>query len=188
MKVVGIVGSARKKGNTEYLTSYTLDAIAAEGLETELIPLAGKDIRPCSACMACQKEETCGIKDDLLPIYFKMKEADGIIMSSPVYVGSMTGLMRSFMERTGFIAVWNNAPFSGKVGGPMVVARRAGAVSTFSAMTLWFQLRGMVVPGSTYWNIAFGLERGDVQKDTEGMKAAYNFGKNMAYVIKKLKA
>jgi len=188
MKVVGIVGSPRKKGNTEYITAHTLDAVTEEGLETELIPLAGKDIRACSACMACQKEETCSIKDDLLPIYFKMKEADGIIMSSPVYVGSMTGLMRAFMERTGFIAVWNNAPFAGKVGGAIVVARRAGAVATFSQMTLWFQLRGMYVPGSSYWNVAFGLERGDVQKDTEGMKAAYNFGKNTAFLIKKLKS
>lgn len=186
MKVVGIVGSPRKNGNTEYLTRYTLDAIAQEGIDTELIPLAGKKINPCTACMACQKEETCSIGDDLLPVYFKMKEADGIIMSSPVYVGSMTGLMRSFMERTGFIAVWNNAPFAGKVGGPLVVARRAGGVATFSQMTLWFQLRGMFVPGSTYWNVAFGLERGEVQNDAEGMKAALNFGKNVAFLIKKL--
>ncbi len=84
MKVVGIVGSPRKNGNTEMLTAHTLKAIAEEGLDTELIPLAGLDIGPCDACDVCRKEERCPIEDDLFPIYLKMKEADGIILASPV--------------------------------------------------------------------------------------------------------
>jgi multimeric flavodoxin WrbA len=188
LKVVGIVGSPRKNGNTEYVTARTLETIAKEGIETELIRLAGKEIKPCTACMVCQKEERCSLDDDLMPVYFKMKEADGIILSTPVYSGSATALMRAFMERTGFIALWNGNCFNGKVGGPLVVARRAGEVITFSQMTLWFQLRGFFIPGSTYWNIAFGLERGDVQRDEEGIKACLTFGKNMAFLMKKLKS
>ena len=88
MKVVAIIGSPRKNGNTEQLAAHTLKAIAEEGIETEIISLAGKDIRPCNACMACSKLEECSIKDDLPPIYQKMKEADGIILASPVYFGS----------------------------------------------------------------------------------------------------
>ena len=118
MKVIGIVGSPRKSGNTETITAHTLKAIAEEGLETELIRLAGLDIRPCNACRACFKEEICSIKDDLWLVYLKMKEADGIILSSPVYFGSCTGLMKALMERTGYISRQGREVFAGKVGAP----------------------------------------------------------------------
>jgi multimeric flavodoxin WrbA len=186
MKVIGIVGSPRVNGNTELLTAHALKAIAEDGLETGLISLAGLDIRSCTACMACQKEERCSIKDDLFPIYLKMKEADGIILASPVYYGSATALMKAFMERTGYISRWNGERFRGKVGGPLVVARRAGKNFTFAQLTLWFQILGFFIPGSTYWNVAVAREKGEVANDTEGMQTALNFGKNMAFLIKKL--
>ena len=97
MKAIGIVGSPRKNGNTELLTTHTLKAIAEEGLDTELIRLSGLEIKPCNACMVCQKEERCPIVDDLFPIYLKMKEADAIILASPVYYGSATALIKAFM-------------------------------------------------------------------------------------------
>ncbi len=186
MKVVGIVGSPRKKGNTEMLTEHTLKAIAEEGLDTELIPLAGLDIRPCNACMVCLKEERCPIKDDLFPIYLKMKEADGIILASPVYYGSATALIKSLMERAGYIASHNGRLFSGKVGGPLVVARRAGHNFTVAELNFWFLITGMVVPGSTYWNVAIGREKGEILGDEEGLRTTRNFGKNVAHVLKKL--
>jgi multimeric flavodoxin WrbA len=163
MKVIAIVGSPRKNGNTEILTSYTLKAIAEEGLDTELVRLAGLDIKPCNACMVCAKEEQCSIKDDLFPIYLKMKAADGIILASPVYYGSATALIKAFM-------------------------RRAGHNFTIAQLTLWFQILGLVVPGSTYWNVAVAREKGEVTNDEEGMKTAWNFGKNIAWVLKKLKS
>ena len=187
MKVVGIVGSPRKNGNTEILTAHTLRAIAEEGLDTELISLAGLDIRPCNACMVCREEERCSVEDDLFPIYLKMKAADGIILASPVYYGSATALIKALIERTGFISRHNGEPFSGKVGGPLVVARRAGHNFTLAQLTLWFQILGMVVPGSTSWSIAFGRDKGQVTDDEEGMKTAWNFGKHLARVVKKLK-
>jgi len=188
MKVIGIVGSPRKNGNTEILTAHTLKAISEEGLDTELIQLAGLKIGPCNACMACQKEEKCSIQDDLFPIYIKMKEADGIILASPVYFGSATALIKALMERTGYISRWNGDTFRGKVGGPLVVARRAGKNFTFAQLTYWFQILGFFVPGSTYWNVAIGREKGEVEHDEEGLKTAWNFGKNMAFLIKKLRS
>ncbi len=187
MKVVGIVGSPRKNGNTEMLTAHTLRAIAEEGLATELIRLAGLDIRPCNACMVCQEEERCSIEDDLFPIYLKMKGADGIILASPVYYGSVTALIKGLMERAGYLARHNGEPFSRKVGGPLVVARRAGHNFALAQLTFWFQISGMVVPGSTYWNVALGREKGEVQNDEEGMKTVWNFGRNVAWAVKKLK-
>ena len=187
MKAIGIVGSPRKGGNTELYTSHTLEALAEEGIDIELIRLAGLDIRPCNACMVCKKEETCPIKDDLLPLYARMKEADAIILSSPVYFGVATGLMKAFTERAGYIGYAKKA-FAGKVGGPLVVGRRAGHTFAFSQLLLWFHILGFFVPGSTYWNVAFGREKGEVKGDEEGMTTAWNFGKNVALLVKKLKA
>ena len=187
MKVIGIVGSPRKNGNTEMLTAHTLKAIAEEGLDTELIPLAGLDIGPCDACDVCRQEERCPIEDDLFPIYLKMKAADGIILASPVYFGSATAQIKGLMDRTGCLARHHGDLFRGKVGGPLVVARRAGHNFTVAQLTFWFQILGMVVPGSTYWNIAFGYGKDEVPDDEEGMKTAWNFGKNVAWVVKRLK-
>ncbi len=189
MKAIGIVGSPRKSGNTEILTRHTLKAIEEEGIETELIRLAGLDIQPCNACMVCRnEEEQCPIDDDLFPIYTKMKEAEAIILASPVYFGSATALLKAFMERTGYIGGYTGRRvFAGKVGGPLVVARRAGQTFTFAQIMYWFHILGFFMPGSTYWNIAFGREKGEVPNDEEGMKTAWNFGKNIAFLVKKLK-
>ena len=188
MKVIGIVGSPRKNGNTELLTKHTLKAISEEGLDTELIRLAGLKIGSCTACMACKEKEICSIKDDLFPLYLRMKEAEGIILASPVYYGSATALIKALMERAGYLSRWNGEHFSGKVGGPLVVARRAGKNFTFAQITLWFQILGFFIPGSTYWNVATGREKGEVALDDEGLKAAWNFGKNVAFLIKKLRS
>ena len=187
MKAIGIVGSPRKNGNTEILTRHTLKAIEEEGLDTELIRLAGLDIRPCNACMVCQNEERCPIDDDLFPLYTKMKEAEAIILASPVYFGSATALLKALMDRAGYISFKNGRTFAGKVGGPLVVARRAGQNFTFAQIMYWFHILGFFMPSSTYWNIAFGREKGTVEEDEEGMRTAWNFGKNIAFLVKKLK-
>jgi multimeric flavodoxin WrbA len=186
MKVIAVIGSPRKHGNTEILAEQALKAVAEEGLETEIVSLAGKDIRPCIACMACVKQEKCSQNDDLMPVYEKMKTADGIILASPVYYGSCTALLKGLMERTGFISRFNGERFKGKVGGPLVVARRAGQVFTVAEIDLWYHILGLTVPGSSYWNMAFGREIGEVSQDREGMQTAYNFGKNLAFVLKKI--
>lgn len=188
MKAIGIVGSPRKGGNTEILTKHTLKAIAEEGLDTELITLSGLDIRPCDACSACKNEEQCPINDDLFPIYTKMKKAEAIILASPVYFGSATALLKALMERAGYISANNSRVFEGKVGGPLVVARRAGQNFTLAQLIFWFHIQGFFMPGSTYWNIAFGREKGGVENDEEGLATAWRFGKNVAFLVKKLNA
>jgi multimeric flavodoxin WrbA len=188
MKAIGIVGSLREGGNTEILTKHTLKSIAEEGLDTELITLRGLDIRACDACIACKKKEECPIDDDLFPIYEKMKKAEAIILASPVYYGSATASLKALMDRTAYISTNNGRKFEGKVGGPLVVARRAGHNFTLAQLVLWFHIQGFFVPGSTYWNIAFGKDRGDVESDEEGLATAWRFGKNVAFLVKKLNA
>lgn len=186
MKVVAVAGSPRAGGNTEIITRHALTAIAEEGIGTELVTLAGRDIRPCTACTACVEGERCPIKDDLMPIYSTMRAADGIILSSPVYFGSATATLKALMERAGSIARQNGDLFARKVGGPIVVARRAGHVFTYAQLTNWFTILGMVVPGSRYWTVASGREKGEVVNDVDGMQTVWKFGKNIAWLVRAL--
>ena len=185
MKALGIVGSPRKGGNSEILTAHCLKAIAEEGLDTKLVSLAGLNIIGCNACNYCFEHDGCSIEDDLQPIYAKMVAADAIIIASPVYFGSATALVKGLLERAGFMSI-RNKPFTGKVGGPLVVARRAGKNFTFMELMHWFHIMQIINPGSTYWNVAIGREKGEVEKDEEGLRTAWNFGKNVAGLVKKL--
>ena len=184
MKVVGIVGSTRLGGNTEILTNIALDEIKKEGIETELISLAGKKIEPCDGCRACLETGRCHFSDDFEQIYAKMVEADGIILASPVYYGAaspqIVGLISRFYSK-------RDKPLRRKVGGPIVVARRAGQNFTFAQLIFFFMIQEMIVPGSSYWNVAFGRLKGDVLKDEEGTNTIKTFGKNIAWLLKKLK-
>jgi multimeric flavodoxin WrbA len=187
MKALGIVGSPRKGGNTELLTDHCLKAMAEEGLETELVRLAGLNIRGCNHCGFCHDHPgECSIKDKMQAIYARMAAADALVIGSPVYYSSVPAFLKGLLERAAFMSM-RKRPFAGKVGGPLVVARRAGQNFTFAELLYWFHINGMINPGSTYWNIAFGREKGEVAKDEEGMRTAWNFGKNVARVVKKLK-
>jgi multimeric flavodoxin WrbA len=183
MKVVGIVGSGRKRGNTETLTRIALEEIEKKGLETELISLAGKKIEPCDGCRSCSKTGKCHFKDDFGSVFTKMKKADGIILATPVYYGAATPQMVSLISR--FYAT-RSKPLKNKVGGPIVVARRAGHNFTLAQLLFFFMISEMIVPGSTYWNVAFGRSKGDVLKDEEGISTIKNFGRKMAWLIKKI--
>jgi len=185
MKVVGVVGSARPGGNTETLTRIALEEIQKEGLETELISLVGKKIEPCDGCRSCSETGKCHIKDDFASIFTKMKKADGIILATPVYYGAATPQMVSLISR--FYAA-RGKPLKNKVGGPIVVARRAGHNFTLAQLMFFFMISEMIVPGSSYWNVAFGRSKGDVLKDKEGIKTIKKFGHNMVWLLKKIKA
>lgn len=187
MKAVGIVGSPRRGGNTEILVAHCLQAMKEEGLETELVPLAGLNIGGCTGCWWCVENTGCVIEDDMQPVFEKMRDADAIIIGSPVYFGSATSLVKGLLERAGLISR-RAGGFAGKVGGPLVVARRAGKNFTFMELMHWFHLMQIINPGSTYWNVAIGREKGEVEQDEEGMRTAWNFGKNCAGLVKKLKA
>jgi len=185
MKVVGIVGSARPGGNTEILTNIALEEIQKEGIETELISLAGKKIEACDGCRGCSQTGKCHFSDDFATIYAKMAEADGIILASPVYYGAASPQIVSLISR--FYST-RGKPLRNKVGGPIVVARRAGQNFTFAQLMFFFMIQEMIVPGSSYWNIAFGRSEGDVLTDEEGINTVKTFGKKMAWLLKKLKA
>ncbi len=188
VKVIGIAGSPRKGGNTEIIVREALKAAAVEGVETQLITLAGREIKFCDGCRRCRdKKIDCHIKDDLQPIFEKMLEADGIILGTPVYVGSATAQVKALIDRVGYLSLAKDRPLENKIGAPIVVGRRAGHDFAFSQLLLFFFITGMIVPGTTYWSIAFGRDKGEVIQDEEGINTVKNLGKKIAWLTKKLK-
>jgi multimeric flavodoxin WrbA len=189
MKVVAFNGSARKSGNTTSLIKHVFSELEAEGIETELVELAGKTIKPCKACRKCfdNKDEHCSVTDDYMnECLDKMLGAEGIILASPVYFADVTGTMKAFLERAGYVARANGDMFKRKAGASVVAVRRAGAIHTFDSLNHFFFIGQMIVPGSTYWNIGIGKAPGDADSDEEGIKTMKDLGTNMAWLMKKL--
>lgn len=190
MKVVAFNGSARKDGNTAVMIKRVLSVLESKGFDTELVQLAGEQIQGCNACRTCHKTKNsrCVIESDNVNAYIqKMIEADGVILGSPVYFSMMTPEMKALIDRAGYVARANSNLFKRKVGAAVVVARRAGGIPTFDALNNFFLINQMIIPGSSYWNVGFGNAKGDVEKDEEGMKTMEDLGKNMAFLLNRLK-
>jgi len=191
MKVVGIAGSLRPESNTLQYVKRCLGRLGELGLETELISLEKMEIKPCKGCYSCVNIGKCAQDDDdFAEILEKMRAAEGIVIGSPVYVSAVVPQVMSLLARATFVAIWNQRFFTGKVGGPITVARRAGHNLAFSQLLLWFFINGITVPGSTYWNVGLAGTAGarDADKDTEGMGTVENFANNLAHVMKKIYA
>jgi len=189
MKVVALNGSARKNGNTAILLNLVLDELKNEGMETELIQMAGISLPGCRACYKCfkNKNKHCSVETDMLnEVIDKMLAAEGIILGSPTYFSDVTANMRAFIERCGFVARANDYMFKRKVGAAVVAVRRAGAIPAFSGMNLFLHYMQMIMPGTSYWSLALGRDIGDVLKDEEGVQTMKDLGKNMAWLMKKV--
>jgi multimeric flavodoxin WrbA len=191
MKVIAFNGSARKDGNTAILINQALSELEKEGIETELIQLAGTQIQGCIACSECKenKDQSCAVTSDAVNEYIaKMVEADGIILGSPTYFADLTSELKALIERAGFVARANDDMFKRKVGAAVVAVRRAGAIHTFDSINHFFLISQMIVPGSSYWNIGTGHAIGEVKDDDEGLATMTTLGKNIAWLLKKLHA
>jgi multimeric flavodoxin WrbA len=191
MKVVAFNGSARKNGNTAILLNTVFAELNKEGIETEQVQLAGQPLQGCIACYKCfkKKDGSCAVEKDFFnECYQKMKDADGILLGSPTYFADVSSSMRALIERAGFVSRANNYLLKGKAGAGVVAVRRAGSIQALTSLNLFFLYNQMVVPGSSYWNMAVGMNPGDVQNDAEGMQTMADLGKNMAWLMHKLKA
>jgi multimeric flavodoxin WrbA len=190
MKVVAINGSPRKEGNTYLLLKTVMSELEAEGIETELIQLAdGPPLQGCIACYQCaqRKNMKCAIETDALNEYFaKIQNADGLLLGSPVYFSDITAGMKAFIERCGFIARVNNNAFKRKAGAGVLAVRRAGSNHALASLNYLFLICEMIIPGSSYWNMALGGKPGVVLKDEEGMATMKTLGINMAWLLKQI--
>ena len=190
MKVVAFNGSPRNEGNTYHAIKAVAAELEKEGIEVEIVHVGNKVIRGCLGCNGCSrnKNERCVIDDEVNEWVQKMKEADGIILGSPVHYAGIPGTMKSFLDRAFYVASSNNSLFRHKVGASVVAVRRTGGIAVFQQLNNFINYSEMVVPTSNYWNIAHGTAPGEVTQDAEGMQIMSVLGKNMAWVMKSLDA
>lgn len=187
MKVLAINGSARRDGNTAIMINKVFEELNAAGIETELVQLGGGVIQPCRACWACGGKGNCvHSTDNFRGIFEKMKQADGIILGSPVYCANVSANMQALLERAAVAADMNSGLMKHKVGAAVAAARRGGALNTIDAMNHFFLAQDMYVVGSSYWGMAYGRLPGEVESDGEGMETMVSLGRNMAHLIKAL--
>lgn len=189
MKVIAFNGSGRKDGNTAILLNAVLEELTKEGIETELVQLAGKAPEGCIACYKCfdNKDRKCAVTKDRLNEYLaKMIEADGILLGSPVYFADATAGIKALIERCGMVSTANGGLFKRKVGAAVAAVRRAGAIHTLDTLNHLFQHQQMIMVGSSYWNVGMGRDPGQVKDDAEGLRTMQNLGQNMAWLLRKI--
>ena len=190
MKVVAINGSPRKDGNTYRMIQHVFGVLQKEGIETELVQLGGTTVRGCNACYQCfaNKDGRCVQTGDLINSCIeKMVEADGIILGSPTYFADVSTELKALIDRGGLVTRANGNLLKRKIGAAVIAVRRGGAIHVFDTINHFFLIGEMIVPGSCYWNFAVGREKGECEKDEEGMKTMTVLGENMAWALKKLK-
>ena len=183
MNVLLINGSPKKEGNTFIALSEVQKTLEAEGIETELIHVGHKDIHGCIACNRCVETGKCAFNDIVNEVAEKFKEADGIVVGSPVYYASPNGTLLSFLDR-----LFYSSPFdkSMKVGAAVAVARRGGTTATFDVLNKYFTISNMPIAPSQYWNSVHGRTPGEATQDGEGLQTMRQLARNMAFLIKSI--
>ena len=186
LKVIGFNGSARKKGNTAGSLNPVFAELEKAGIETEMIHVGKEKVRGCIACYGCAKnqDEACTLKDDPVNDWIqKMKEADGILLGSPVYFSGVAGTMKSFLDRAFFVSSVNGGLFRHKVGAAVAAVRRSGGIPTVDSLNHYINYSEMIMPSSNYWNVAHGANPGEMEQDGEGKQIMEVLGKNMAWIM-----
>ncbi len=187
MKVLAFNGSPNGEGNTFHAIKIVADALESEGIETEIIQVGDKNIMGCTACAQCIKNrnEQCVLPGDEVNRWLqKMKQADGILLGSPVHYSAIAGTMKSFLDRAFYVAGFNNSMLRHKVGASVVAVRRSGGLPAFDQLNNYLCYSEMLIATSNYWNVIHGMLPGEALKDDEGVQIMRVLGKNMAWLMK----
>lgn len=181
MKVLLLNGSPNIDGCTKRALTEVSNTLNEYSIETEIIEIGSKTIRGCLDCGSCKKSGKCIIDDLVNEVALKFKDADGLVIGSPVYYASPNGTLISFLDR-----LFHSTSFSKqmKVGASIVSARRAGNTSSFDLLNKYFTISSMPIVSSTYWNNVHGFTKEDTEKDLEGLQTMRNLARNMAFLIK----
>ena len=187
MKVLLINGSPRENGNTARALKEVADTLVAAGIDTEIVWIGKKPVRGCCTCYQCVQKSLgrCAFDDDIANrIIEKLPTADALVVGAPTYYGQPNGA---------FLAVWQRVCFAGgahvktKPAASVAVCRRGGSTAAYQCMNMPFEMLNCPVVTSQYWNVVFGRDEGECEKDTEGMQTMRTLGRNMAWLLKNLK-
>ncbi|MFO7751331.1 MAG: flavodoxin family protein [Desulfobacteraceae bacterium] len=185
MYALAVNGSPRKGGNTETLLKGVLAPLGSAGWETELLQIGTKTMRGCIACGKCweNRDSRCSFTDDgFNDIMDKIVKADALVFGSPTYFAGVRSEIKSVIDRAGYVGLANGGLLAGKIGAAVVAVRRGGATHVFDTINHMFLMSKMIVPGSTYWNIGFGLDKGDAAADEEGLANMDHLGRTIDWL------
>lgn len=184
MKVLLINGSPHEKGCTYTALHEVEMALQKNGVETEIYHIGIKPVRGCIACGNCQRTGECIFSDDPANEMLKlMKEADGVVIGSPVYYAGPNGALCALLDRA-FFADGGSLAF--KPAAAVVSARRGGTTATFDRLNKYFSMNRMPIVTSQYWNSVHGFSPEDVRQDEEGLQTMRTLGYNMAWMLKNI--
>lgn len=183
MKILIVNGSPHRSGNVSVAIGELKKTFAAEGAEVENVELGVKRVPGCLACYFCAKTGRCVMNDIVNESAEKFREADGMVVVSPVYFASPNGTLVSFLDRLFYSCRFDKRM---KVGAAVAVARRGGCSATFDALNKYFTISGMPVASSQYWNSVHGLVPGEAADDAEGLQTMRTLAKNMVFLIKSI--
>ena len=184
MKVLLINGSPHEKGTTFGALTEIGKELNSLGVDYEILHVGNKNVSGCLACGGCSKTGRCVVNGDFVnTVIEKIEKADGLIIGTPVYYAGINGTLKSLLDRV----FYARRGFANKPASSIAVARRAGTTATLEIINKYFMISSMPVISSTYWNMVFGSNINDIEKDLEGLQTMRNLAKNMAYVIKSFK-
>ncbi|MEI6346809.1 MAG: flavodoxin family protein [Bacteroidota bacterium] len=186
MKVIALNGSPKVHGNTYHAIKIVVDELEKEGISTEIVHV-NQILSGCTGCSQCykNKDEKCTRPDDQVnELIQKMKEADGIILGSPVHYAGICATFKCFLDRAFYVSTANNNLFRHKVGASLVAVRRSGGVTTFEQLNNYLNYSEMLMPTSNYWNVIHGALPGEALQDEEGVQIMRVLGENMAWALK----
>jgi multimeric flavodoxin WrbA len=190
MNVLGICGSPHAEGNSAYALRYALQVIEKEGIETTYLTLAGREIVPCDGCFRCRKLAECVHKDDMGPIYEALLRCDGLILSSPVYMGLVTGQVKVMMDRTVVYRTGGRFELTGKVGAGIACGgfRNGGQELTLQSMHTYFLQQDMyaIADGPGYSHSGAAIV-GRASEDEVGLRTVENVALRVVRAVKQLR-
>ena len=183
MKVLLINGSPRLQGNTTLALKELERVFHENGVETEQIRVGNKDIRGCIACGTCGQTGKCVFDDAVNEAASKFRDADGVVLATPVYYASPNATLVAFLDRLFYSTHFDKTM---KVGASVAVCRRGGASAAFDVLNKYFTISGMPVASSQYWNSVHGTAPGEAAGDAEGLQTMRTLARNMAFLMKSI--
>ncbi len=185
MKALLLNGSPNAKGCTYTALSIVAEELEKNGIEAEIVHVGHKDIHGCISCGRCAELGHCVFNDIVNEVAPKFEATDALIVGSPVYYASPNGTLLACLDRLFFSTHFDKRM---KVGASVVSARRAGTTAAFDVLNKYFTISEMPVASSRYWNMVHGFSAEDVLKDEEGCQVMRILGRNIAFLVRAIRA
>lgn len=183
MKVLLLNGSPHAGGST-YTALHEMEKVfQAEGIETEIVHVGNQNIRGCMGCGGCRTARKCVFDDAVNEVAEKFREADGLVVGSPVYFASANATLIALLDRLFYSRGFDTTM---KVGAAVCSARRGGLTATFDELNKYFAISGMPIASGRYWNGIHGDNAEEAKQDGEGMVMMRALAQNMAFLMKSI--